>query len=99
MERKLQGDTGSARSLSSRDDGFGRKGVSFVDVDVVGTFIEPARPPPRIWRRRGGIHYATSKAFGIGETRDDGDGVHVIWVWICGWRACNFGMDMLTACM
>lgn len=52
MERKLQGDTGFTRSLSSRDDGFGRKGVSF--VDVVGTFIEPARPPPRIWRLEGG---------------------------------------------
>ena len=67
-----------------RGDAFGRKGViSFVDADVVGTFIEPARPPPRIWRRRGGMHYATSKAFGIGETRDDADGVHVILGWIC----------------
>ena len=37
MERKLQGDTGSTRSLSSRGDGFGRKGViSFVDVDGAG---------------------------------------------------------------
>ena len=82
-ERKLQGDTGSTRSLCIRGDAFGRKGViSFVDADVVGTFIEPPRPPPRILRRRGGMHYATSKAFGIGETRDDADGVHVIWVWI-----------------
>ena len=41
-ERKLQGDTGSTRSLSYRGDGFGRQGVISFVVDTVAVVVTAA---------------------------------------------------------